>query len=114
MLTFGGGVEQVRRTRKWPGRGEVLDGRRHPESLEVVGHRAPPGLAGVRLGVRVGGRRPRVDAPVVEHPRHVVDPPRPLRHAQDQVVVLAAVEARPEAADVLDQRLRRSTDRWVQ
>ena len=83
----------------------ALDPRRQPDPLAVGLERPRPGFEGpgLRLFAAAGGRGLE-HPPVVEDPRHVDDPPRPLGDPQDQVPVLGALELGVEAADLLDQR----------
>ena len=73
------------------------------DPVEVLLHGADPGGLGVRLGLDVDRGRALDGAPVVEHLRDVDDPARALGDAQHEVVVLGALEALTEAADLADQ-----------
>ena len=55
---------------------------------------------GVRLGLVPSGRRRGMGAPVVEDPGDVGDAVGTVHEPQDEVVVLAAVVARPEATEL--------------
>ena len=66
-----------------------------------------------RLGLRRARGRLRELAPVIEDARDVVDRRvAALHQAQEQVVVLRALVAGPEPADLARARVRRITIRW--
>ena len=74
-----------------------------PAAPQMLGDRSRLGEIGVGLGVAAGGGA-GVGAPVVEDPGDVGDPVGPLHQPQHEVVVLAAVEPRLEAAELDGQR----------
>ena len=74
------------------------------DALEMLGDRRGLGQVGIRLGLLAPGRRRGVGAPVIKDPGKVRDPVGALHQPQDEVVVLAAVEARSEAPQ-LDRQL---------
>src|SRR5690606_7858583 len=79
---------------------ELPGARARVAARQVLVHRTRAGRAGIVLGVAAERGRTLDRAPVVEHLGHVVDARRiePFAAAQDQVVVLAALEAWTEAA----------------
>ena len=81
-----------------------LGGRVDADPVEVRLHRLDAGGPGVGLGVRVAGGRARDDPPVVEDLGDVDDLAGALGDPEHEVVVLGALEALVEAADLADQR----------
>ena len=84
----------------------------HPDAIDVVLDRPPPGRVRVRLRHRVERDRRRVDPPVVEDLGHVVHLARLFGDAQDEVPVLASrrspgADDRPRRA-----RVRRTMLKW--
>jgi hypothetical protein len=77
----------------------------NPAALEMVQDGAGSSLPGIGLAVTRRGGRFRNRSPMIQDVRYVAYPigRGPLRAAQDQVVVLRAIEADTEAADAFDQ-----------
>ena len=73
--------------------------------IEMVVQRLEPGFRGIVLAVRSQGRGSGKNAPVVEDMRDVDDPvARHVGHApQQQILILAALDAHPEAPDLFQQ-----------
>jgi hypothetical protein len=87
-----------------PGDDPVPDRYGMSPSIGRLAQGALRGQCGVRLGVDVRGGRPRDDPPGVERFGNVGDPVGVFHDAQDQVVILAAVETGPKAAELIHQR----------
>ena len=79
---------------------------RRAAALQVLKHRAPAGFLGVGLGLGPAGGAAFDHSPVVQHMRDVNDliGPQVLSAAQHQVMVLRALEARTQAAQLAQQR----------
>jgi hypothetical protein len=71
----------------------------------VLRERAARGQQRRRLGVDLSRRRAGNLAPVIQDARHMMDATRNARCAEDQVVVLRAVEPAAQAAELPEQRL---------
>ena len=82
-----------------------FDATAHVASVQRVDECAPRSLEGPRLRVRIARNGPGRRAPVVAGPGDVPDSGgvEGITDAQQQVVVLAAVEAIADAADRIDQ-----------
>src|SRR5262245_34344253 len=77
-------------------------GTAHP--LQMLGQSPPAGLDQILLASRVSRRRKRVHPPMVKHFGNMNDPFRFFAGAQDQIVILSAVETVPQAAEFFKQR----------
>ena len=85
------------------GEGALLHGALDAAARHGVLEHRPARQVGPGLGVGVARRRAGDDTPVVEHLRDVEDPPGLFGGPQHDVVVLAAVERRPESPDARQQ-----------
>ena len=75
----------------------------NPRRAKASATARSPGGEAVRLRLGRQGRRIRRGAPVIQHPRDMTDPSRPLGGAEHEVVVLRSVEPLPYAAERFEQ-----------
>ncbi len=77
----------------------------HSGAGQVIGHQLHARRVDPRLRTLREAAAAREDAPVVEHLRDVEDRSgAALEHPQHQVMILGAIDARPEAAEATEQR----------